>query len=266
MISLMFQNIIVKGQLSVIIPCLNEEEAIIDVLESIKLTFRTYSLKGEVIVVDDGSLDNTFEYSKNYALKNKNDKDIKYSVLKNKTNKGIGYSFMKGVTESNSEFVVMIPGDGENNPIESLKFFNSLKDHVEIIIPFVINGRERGWKRYFTSKLYTRIINLIFNTTFNYTNGTVIYKKNCIKNYLLEQKGFFYQTEAIIRLKTFSDGISYAEVPVLINPNQTSRVSRAFNFSTLFDISKSVIILFLRINFILMNKNKFFRTLNKTNS
>ena len=44
-----------------------------------------------MIVVDDGSLDNTFEYSKKYALKNKNDKDIKYSVLKNKTNKGIGY-------------------------------------------------------------------------------------------------------------------------------------------------------------------------------
>ena len=59
-------------------------------------------------------------------------KKNKYSVLKNKTNKGIGYSFMKGVTESNSEFVVMIPGDGENNPIESLVINQNLQNGLNV--------------------------------------------------------------------------------------------------------------------------------------
>ena len=171
---------------------------------------------------------------------------------------GIGTSFMNGVIYARSEFVVMIPGDGENNPIEVLKFFNALKDSVELIIPFVVNAKERGRKRYYASKLFTRIINLIFNTTYNYTNGTVIYKRNLYLKLRPKAKGFFYQTEALIKLKTLSETINYVEVPTKINPNSLSRVSRAFRFKTLREIIFEVVCLFWDVNFNLIRRNKRF--------
>ena len=170
---------------------------------------------------------------------------------------GIGTSFMNGVIYARSEFVVMIPGDGENNPIEVLKFFNALKDSVELIIPFVVNAKEGG-KRYYASKLFTRIINLIFNTTYNYTNGTVIYKRNLYLKLRPKAKGFFYQTEALIKLKTLSETINYVEVPTKINPNSLSRVSRAFRFKTLREIIFEVVCLFWDVNFNLIRRNKRF--------
>ena len=42
-----------KGKISVIIPCLNEEKEIISVLEKIKKAYTKLNINGEVIVVDD---------------------------------------------------------------------------------------------------------------------------------------------------------------------------------------------------------------------
>ena len=59
-----------KGKISVIIPCLNEEKEIISVLEKIKKVYTKLNINGEVIVVDDGSTDRTYKYAKNYSIKN----------------------------------------------------------------------------------------------------------------------------------------------------------------------------------------------------
>lgn len=248
------------SSLAVIIPCFNEEETVISVITNTIDAFSQYNITGEIIVVDDASHDNTLQVVENWICSQSTTcrckTDVK--VIKHSENMGLGYSFYNGAQAAIADFIVMIPGDGENEPMDCLKYFTALSSKVDIIIPFVCNSRQRGLTRHIASKLYTRIINIAFNASFNYTNGTVIYKTSVYRRLAPRAHGFFYQTEALVRLK-FQNSATYAEVPTYIKPNKATRVSRAFRFRTLIDISISVALLFVELNSILLLRLVFGR-------
>ena len=84
--------------LSIIIPVYNEEKTIIKILEKIKQN-SSNSIKYEVIVVDDGSADQT-----NKLLKNNN--HLFNKLLINETNKGKGFSVKKGILNASGTHII----------------------------------------------------------------------------------------------------------------------------------------------------------------
>ena len=50
--------------LSVIMPCLNEQDNVLNAIENTILAFEKYFIDGEIILVDDGSTDNTGQFVK----------------------------------------------------------------------------------------------------------------------------------------------------------------------------------------------------------
>ncbi len=91
---------------SFVIPAYNEEKAIEAVLSSMDLTMR--KIKHEIIVVDDGSKDNTYSKAVEYANRNCNVKVVSYPL-----NMGKGYALKKGFIEASSDIVVFTDGDLE---------------------------------------------------------------------------------------------------------------------------------------------------------
>ena len=207
------------SSISVIVPCLNEEKNIIAALGSIEKATKKLKIDYEIIVIDDGSIDNTACVVSQYIKKKQ-----KIKLISNSTNQGIGFSFILGTRKSKKDSVIMIPGDNENDAYESLKFIK-LIDHVDIIIPFVLNREIRSINRRFLSSIYRFIINISFGMNLNYSNGTVIYKKKLLRGIQLISTGFFYQAELLIRL--IRSGNSYCEMPQVINKNSSERKSRA---------------------------------------
>jgi len=85
--------------LSVIIPVFNEVRTIASILELV----RAWGKAMEIIVVDDGSTDMTFQAASQFQ------KDI--ILLTSKVNRGKGYALWRGIQESKGEIIMFLDGD-----------------------------------------------------------------------------------------------------------------------------------------------------------
>jgi len=213
--------------LSVIMPCLNEQDNVLNAIENTILAFEKYSIDGEIILVDDGSTDNTGQYVKKYNEQNKSTK-----VISHKIPLGVGASFWDGVKNASNDFVVFVPGDNENDARDFLRYFHLVND-VDIIIPFVMNIEVRSKFRRIVSSIYRLIINITFGMNLNYTNGNVIYNRKILSDIQLKTTGFFFQAELLIKLIRM--GYFYAEAPHILSKRQLGK-TKAITLSSLFNV------------------------------
>jgi len=211
-------------------PALNEEANLESAVQNVLDAFQTLKINGEIIIVNDGSADRTGEIAQSLA-----GAAASLKVIRHETPLGIGASFWDGILASEGEIVVMLPGDGENDAAEILKYL-LLMEHVDIVIPFVFNVMVRSWMRRALSGLYRSIINSSFGMTLRYMNGTVMYRRSILEGMELSAKGFFYQTELLI--KCIRNGYLYAEVPYALLRRATGR-SKAMSFRSLKSVSKA---------------------------
>lgn len=167
-------------------PALNEEDHILLAINDVLKVFDDFSINGEIIVINDCSTDKTKDKVEGFLKK-----DSCVKLLNHDTPQGVGSSFWNGVDISNGNAVCMIPGDNENDPWETLRYYRLL-EHVDIIVPFVFNKEVRPFCRYLLSTIYLFEINTTFLVNFNYTNGTIIYRKSILKKLTSRKTGFFY--------------------------------------------------------------------------
>ena len=153
-------------------------------------------------------------------------------IIRHEKPNGIGVSFWDGVDHSTGDIVVMLPGDNENDPQETLRYFKLL-EHVDIVIPFIFNKEARSLFRNALSYLFRFIINTTFLVNFNYTNGTVLYRKSILKDLPVRSSGFFFQTDILIR--SVKKGYLFAEVPYKLGVRSRG-VSKAVSFPSLLQV------------------------------
>lgn len=107
---------------SIIIPIYNEEKSIVDVLARIP-NHRKY----EIILVDDGSTDNSISRVKNI------DKDV--IIVKHEKNKGYGAAILTGLKKATGDIIVTMDSDGQHYPEEIPKLIGPiLKNEADIVI------------------------------------------------------------------------------------------------------------------------------------
>jgi glycosyltransferase involved in cell wall biosynthesis len=216
--------------ISVIMPSLNEEKNLARAVQNVVEAFNRFGVNGEIIVVNDGSTDDTGGIAKALGAKHPF-----LRVLHHEKPLGIGASFRDGVSHSRGEVVTMIPGDGENDASETIRYLPVL-EHVDIVIPYVFNKEVRPAGRRVLSALYKGIINASFGLSLNYMNGTVIYRRCVLQDLTFRSEGFFYQTELLI--KNIRTGYLYAEVPYTLN-RRAAGVSKATTISSLLKVARN---------------------------
>ncbi|MBW2170520.1 MAG: glycosyltransferase family 2 protein [Deltaproteobacteria bacterium] len=231
-----------KGQfaLSVVMPALNEENNVISAIERTLSAFDHLGINGEIVVVNDGSTDNTGNLVEKRA-----EQEARVRMIVHETPQGIGGSFWDGVNVAGGDVVTMFPGDDENEPIEALRYFH-LFENVDIVVPFISNKGVRSKGRERLSSLFTAIVNITFRTRLNYTNGTVLYRRAILGDLELRSKGFFYQTELLI--KAIKRGYLFAEVPNLLR-KRSSGVSKAVSFKSFYAVVKGYLQLVMDVYF-----------------
>lgn len=218
-----------KPLLSIIMPALNEEENIALAIQNCLDSLDAYNIPGEVIVVNDGSTDQTENIIRGWMSK-----DSRVHRVKHEKPHGIGASFWEGVDNAKGEVTVMLPGDNENDPVEILRYIK-LIEHVDIIIPFVYNKQVRSIFRNALSFLYRFIINTTFAVNFNYTNGTILYRTSLLKELENRSSGFFFQTDILIR--AVKRGYLFAEVPYKLSLRDSGN-STAVTFPSFLNVVK----------------------------
>lgn len=115
-----------KPYLSVVIPAYKEKERIGSNLLEIESFLSAKDFEYEIIIVVDGSPDNTAEVAQNYSKQVKN-----LRVINNKENHGKGYVVRQGLLEAKGEYVVFLDADGSTSI-----------SHVEKFLPELVAGND----------------------------------------------------------------------------------------------------------------------------
>ena len=215
--------------ISVIVPALNEEKNVFLAVNNIIKALGDYNINGEVIVVNDGSSDKTEEVIKGIMSTNAN-----IRLIAHKSPKGIGASYWEGVDLAKGRVITWIPGDNENDPWEIFRYYDLLR-HVDIVIPFIFNRDVRPLFRNMLSYLYCSIINISFLVNFNYTNGTVLFRRSILAELAHRSFSFFFQTDILIR--SVKKGYLFAEVPYRLGVRKDG-ISKAVSFPSLMQVIK----------------------------
>jgi glycosyltransferase involved in cell wall biosynthesis len=226
--------------ISIIMPALNEEANITQAICNVLAAFDNLGIAGEIVVINDGSIDRTRELTE---LEMRRDSRVR--LLNHDRPGGIGAAFWDGVAQARGEVVCLLPGDNENDPWEILRY-RQLLEHVDILIPFVFNKEARSLFRNGLSYVYRFIINTTFLVNFNYTNGTVMYRKKILEELDFHSNGFFYQTDILVR--TVKRGYLFAEVPYRLDVRPHG-LSKAVTFPSLLQVIKGYLRLVRDIHF-----------------
>lgn len=115
--------------LSVVIPAYKEGERIGQNLLEIEKFLDSKSYNYEVLVVVDGSPDNTAEVAGNYATQVKN-----LRVINNEQNHGKGFVVRQGLLEAKGKYVVFLDADGSTSITHVDKFMSEFENGNDVVI------------------------------------------------------------------------------------------------------------------------------------
>jgi len=233
----------IKEKISIIMPAYNEEEIIEkNLIETID-TFETFKSCFEIIVVDDGSSDATWQKIMNISARFPCVK-----AVRNLRNYGKGRALKKGFRFARGEYVVFLDSDIDLHPIQISTFF----DIMEINNADVVIGSKRHpnsvvnypLHRKILSNVYFFIIKLFFNLPIHDTQtGLKLFKYKVLKDVFPKVivKAFAFDLELLLYAHKF--GYRIAEAPVIIN---SQRPQSRIRLKDVFLIAKDTIFVFFR--------------------
>ena len=201
-----------KHKISIIIPVYNEEAKISIILSQIKQILADTQLEYEIIIINDGSTDDTEKIV--YEVK-KSDAYIK--LISYRDNKGKGHAVKLGVEESNGDVTLFLDGDLNVSPKEIKNYVKELEG-FDIAIASKAHQLSRvecTTSRRFLSKAYNNLVRLVVGIKIRDTQsglkiGNTSVLKNIFKIMLVE--GYAFDVE-LLSIATMED-LKIKELPI----------------------------------------------------
>ena len=159
-------------QVSIIIPCYNEEDNISKLVKEIHTN--VIDTKLEVIIINDASLDNTIKKVNNLS------KDYSFLKIINNTKQlGQSYSIIKGVKIASFENIITLDGDGQNDPVDIPIMINEYFNRNIDLLAGIRKNRKDSFIKILSSKFANFIRSYILNDDCEDTGCSLkIFKKN----------------------------------------------------------------------------------------
>lgn len=210
--------------LSVVIACYNESKRVPATLEDIaNFSQANPTLRLEVIVVNDGSKDNTLEILQSYTARFPWLKIITYEI-----NRGKGYAVKQGMLASSGEHVVFMDADNSTNVREYLNFLPLTVDYDVIMGSRYLPGsnlvKQPGLSRLIISRTSNLLVRIMLGINFHDTQcGFKLFKHSEIEPIFNRQtiERFGFDMEIIMIAQRL--GLKIKEQPVtwVDDPNST---------------------------------------------
>jgi glycosyltransferase involved in cell wall biosynthesis len=186
-------NMADKIELSVVLPCRNEEKSLDFCIKQIKKVLEENKINGEIIVSDSSS-----DKSPEIAKKNKI-KLVKHGL------EGYGVAYLEGFKEVRGKYIFMADSDGSYDFNEIPRFLKVLRQGYDFVIGDRLKGKmEKGsmpWShQYIGNPILSGILRVFFNSNVHDVHcGMRAISKEALDNLNLRTTGMEFASEMVIK-------------------------------------------------------------------
>jgi glycosyltransferase involved in cell wall biosynthesis len=194
-------------QISVVIPCLNEEEAVGRVVDQALEGIRRSGRTGEVVVVDNASTDGSAEVAAAHGAR-----------VVGEQRRGYGSAYLAGLAEARGEYIVMGDAD-ETYPLQELgPFVDKLEAGDDLVIGSRFEGTIHGdampfLNRFVGNPILTGMLNLFFGVKVSDAHcGMRAIRRDALPKLELHSTGMEFASEMVF--KAYRRGLIVSEIPI----------------------------------------------------
>ncbi|MEK6274705.1 MAG: glycosyltransferase family 2 protein [Actinomycetota bacterium] len=198
-------------EVSVVLPCLDEEEAVGAVIDEAWRGLEKAGVEGEVVVVDNGSTDRSAEVAEDHGAR-----------VVHEERRGYGSAYLRGLAEAKGDIIVMADADG-TYPLDDLQpFIDGIRNGQDMVLGSRFRGRiQRGampWShRWIGNPALTAILNVFFGVKVSDAHcGLRAIKRSALPVLHLQSTGMEFASEMI--LKAAKRGLVVGDVPIEYRP------------------------------------------------
>ena len=201
-----------KGpEVSIILPCLNEQLSIGKCIKDIKQTIKTNNLDAEIIIVDNGSTDKSLEIIKKEKIK-----------LIQEPRKGYGSAYLAGFKNAGGNYLFIADSDNTYDFNEIPRFIKNLKQGYDFVIGdrFKKNMHKNSMTflhRYVGNPILSKTLRFLFKSKVNDAHcGMRAITKNALEKLNLHSTGMEFASEMVIKAEKRK--LKIKEIPIDYHP------------------------------------------------
>jgi glycosyltransferase involved in cell wall biosynthesis len=198
-------------EISVVMPCLNEESTVGQCVSDALATIAMLGLSGEVIVVDNASTDNSACVARAAGAR-----------VVEESLRGYGRAFIRGFEEASGSIIVLADSDGSHDLSDMERLIKPLASGQDFVIGSRIHtppetGAIPWLHRRVGGPALTRLLNVIYRTNVSDAHcGFRAVTSSALRRLDLTSPGMEFASEMIV--EAVQNGLSLAEVPVTALP------------------------------------------------
>lgn len=200
-----------KPYLSIVVPVYNEEENVQPLYEKIRTVCGAIGLTYEVLFVDDGSEDNTYE-----VLSELRETETNISVIKFQENAGQTAAMAAGFEYAQGERIISMDGDLQNDPADIPQLLDKLDEDYDLVCGWRKERQDKFWSR--------RVPSVIANWIISLVTGVAIHDNGCsLKAYrseVIKQVPLYGEMHRFIPAMSTVVGARITEIVVKHHPRR----------------------------------------------
>jgi phenylacetate-CoA ligase len=203
--------------LTVVSPCFDEAGNVRELARRVLATLERGGLEGELVLVDDGSRDETRERIEQLAAEHPG----RVVALHHPENRGIAEAWRTGVAAARAPLVAVIDSDLQYQPEDLLTLHRELCEHgVDVVQGWrSATGRERG-PRYVLSRSFSHVLNRTFGMRLRDNKSGFVLASRRVFEDLLAYRGRYRYWQSFVMVAAHAKGYRQREVEVLFEPRR----------------------------------------------
>ena len=207
--------------LSIIVPLYNEEENVGPMYEAIRQAVAGLAGRTEIVFVDDGSRDRTFETA---AALPRDQENVHLRLVKFRRNYGQTAAMAAGIEHARGRILITMDGDLQNDPADIPLFLAKIDEGYDLVVGWRHN-RQDHWSRVLPSK--------VANWLIGRATGVPIKDNGCsLKAYraeLIKEIPLYSEMHRFIPAMSSLAGARIAEIKVRHHPRRFGHSKYGFS-------------------------------------